>query len=68
MEVVGIGVLVTVISALILGAGRWLFAEENRNKLRQSVKQGRCRHSWEPLPEELISPDSEWCTNCGARR
>ena len=64
MEAIGIGVAIVVLSTVIIGVGKWLMDEENR----QTVKQRFCRHQWKPIDDGLISPYRDWCVKCDARR
>lgn len=73
MEDIGIGVVVTVISAGVIGVLRWLITGEKRAAAKQSVRQHACRHHWELInqPDDsvvLITGDNEWCVKCDARR
>ena len=71
MEAIGIGVAVTVISAAILAALRWLWV--HREALWQGFKERTCQHRWEPINRPgddvvLVSGYTEWCAKCGAQR
>jgi len=71
VEAIGIGVAITVISALILalGGASW----HNRAKLKQTARERFCRHEWEPINEPgdgivLVTEHDDWCVKCDARR
>lgn len=68
VEPIGVGVAIVVISASILAAAKWLFSEDNRERAREAVRQRFCRHEWQPLPENLMSPYAEECVKCNGRR
>lgn len=66
MEAIGIGVAITVISAVILAVGALLW--RNREATKQSIRERLCSHEWEPIPPNIITGYAEWCVKCDARR
>jgi hypothetical protein len=68
VEAIAIGVAIAVISAAIITTARWFASAENRATAKQRTREQVCSHEWEGMPDGLMSPDSDWCRKCGARR